>query len=84
MAWLTKAAVAAILSVAVIGCATDEKKSTSKPAASSMPCERCKFGVSDQKASPPKHYCKVDGKTVDCRKTPPECAECAKMTKSTP
>ena len=83
MAWLTKAAVAAIMMVAVVGCARDEKP-TSAPAATGMPCERCKFGVSDQKASPPRHYCKIDGKTVDCRKTPAECPECAKMTKSTP
>ncbi|HXG60073.1 MAG TPA: hypothetical protein VNO22_01755 [Planctomycetota bacterium] len=43
-----------------------------------LPCEQCRFGVPDRKANPPKIYCVVEGKSVDCRKNPPECPECAK------
>lgn len=70
MSWMLKAMSVVVLSVAFVGCASSPS--------SSMPCASCKFGVADQKASPPKHYCMVDGKEVDCRKTPAGCPECAK------
>lgn len=48
---------------------------------SGMPCEKCKFGVPDKKANPPKITCVVDGKPVDCSKDPAACPECAKAAK---
>jgi hypothetical protein len=45
---------------------------------SGMPCESCKFGVSDKKASPPKIFCKVDGKDIDCKANPSACPGCKK------
>ncbi len=70
MANLLKATLAAILAIGIAGCAN--------MAGSGMPCASCKFGVADQKAQPPKHFCMVEGKQVDCRKSPAECPECAK------
>lgn len=63
-------AAALVFAVALAGCAG--------PAKSGMPCESCKFGVADKKASPPKWYCVVDGKEVDCRANPQACAMCKK------
>lgn len=80
MAWLTKTAVAALLSLAVVGCASNER--SSRPAASGMPCERCRFGVADPQGGTTKNGCMVDGKRTDCRKSPPQCAECAKITQA--
>ena len=48
---------------------------------SGLPCDDCTYGVADQKASPPRVFCVVDGKETDCRKNPPECPECAKHKK---
>jgi hypothetical protein len=48
---------------------------------SGMTCEHCKFAVPDKKTDPPKLYCVIDGKKVDCRKTPADCPDCAKMMK---
>jgi hypothetical protein len=70
MSWMMKAMSAAVLTLAFAGCA-------SGPSASG-PCASCKFGVSDQKASPPMHYCMVEGKKVNCAKSPAECPDCAK------
>lgn len=65
---------AAVLAVILAsGCADSPKMG--------MPCDNCKFRVADTKGQPPKLFCKVDGKEVDCRKSPAECPECAKMTK---
>lgn len=74
MAWLKTSLAAAVLAAlaACGGGGTDTR------AASGSPCARCKYGVSDQKASPPAVYCMVEGKKVDCRKNPAECPECAK------
>ncbi len=46
---------------------------------SGMPCDDCRFGVSAQKAQPPRIFCAVNGKEVDCRKSPPECPECVPL-----
>ena len=43
-----------------------------------MPCESCKFGVADMKAQPPKHFCRVDGKEIDCKTNPEACPGCKK------
>lgn len=70
MSWMMKAIGVMALSAVFAGCASGPS--------SSMPCASCKFGVSDKKTDPPKHFCVVDGKQVDCRKSPSECPECAK------
>jgi hypothetical protein len=68
---MVKILMGAVLALgALAGCASS--------GGSSMPCEGCKFAVPDGKAQPPKHYCVVNGKQVDCRKSPAECPECAK------
>ena len=70
--WVT----VALLAAALTGCASGQ----AQPAASGMPCENCKYGVrSVGKALPVRVFCVVDGKEVDCRKTPAECPECKKM-----
>ena len=69
MSGMMKVFGAAVLA-AFVGCA-------SSPSAAG-PCASCKFGVSDQKASPPGHFCQIDGKKVDCTKSPAACPECAK------
>ncbi len=66
-AW--KLAATLVLGVAA-GCAGVSK--------AGLPCENCRFGVPDRKGEPPKIYCLVEGKSVDCRKNPPECPECKK------
>lgn len=43
---------------------------------SGLPCDDCRFGVATQKAQPPRVFCVVNGKEVDCRKSPAECPEC--------
>jgi hypothetical protein len=45
---------------------------------SGMPCGNCRFAVADRKGQPPEHSCVVNGRQVDCRKSPPECPECAR------
>lgn len=59
--------------VLVSGCASGPS--------SGKTCDQCRFAVPDKKTDPPKKYCVVDGKQVDCRKAPAECPECAKMMK---
>jgi uncharacterized lipoprotein YbaY len=65
-------AIGAVLAIALAGCA-----STST---SNAPCASCKWSAKNSQgpAGDPKLGCVVDGKTVDCKKTPPECPECAK------
>lgn len=47
-----------------------------------MPCEDCKYGVrSVGKGSPPRFFCVVDGKEVDCTTKQIGCPECAKAHK---
>ena len=70
MATLLKASLALVLAIGLAGCANT--------GASSMPCASCKFGVPDKKTDPVKHSCMIEGKQVDCRKSPAECPECAK------
>ena len=60
--------------VALAGCAGAGK--------SGLPCEDCRYGVqSVGKAQPPRIFCVVNGKEVDCRKDPSGCQECAKSMK---
>ena len=60
-----------MLAVGIAGCAGAAK--------SGMPCERCRYGVqSVGKAQPPRIFCVVDGKEVDCRKNPEACPDCRK------
>ena len=61
---------AGVAAVILAGCATS--------GGSNLPCESCKFGVADKKASPPKIYCVVDGKQVDCMSNPGACPGCKK------
>lgn len=60
------------VAVAVLGCAGTGK--------SGMPCESCQYKVKpgNPKTQPAKITCVVDGKEVDCRKTPAECPGCRK------
>lgn len=51
---------------------------TGGPEMAKMPCESCKYGVSDKKANPPRWYCVVDGKEVDCRSGAGACPGCKK------
>ena len=72
MRQLLSVAMATVLAIGLAGCA-----STST---SSAPCASCKWSAKNSQgpAGDPKLGCVVDGKTVDCKTSPPECPECAK------
>ncbi len=72
MRQLLSVAMATVLAIGLAGCA-----STST---SSAPCANCKWSAKNSQgpAGDPKLGCVVDGKTVDCKTSPPECPECAK------
>lgn len=63
---------ALVLAIALAGC-------TSAPP-SSAPCSSCKWSARNFQgpSGDPFLGCIVNGKKVDCKKTPPECPECAK------
>jgi hypothetical protein len=65
-----------VVALGLAGCA-------STPPASS-PCGSCKWSARNTQgpAGDPVVYCVVDGKKMDCRKSPPECPECAKAMQS--
>jgi hypothetical protein len=65
-------AMASVLAIGLAGCASTP--------ASSSPCASCKWSARNTQgpAGDPTPYCMMDGKKMDCHKTPPECPECAK------
>ena len=66
------ASLAAILATGVLGCA-------STGGASNEPCASCSSGYVSVKKTTEKHaFCVVNGKQVDCTKSPAECPSCAK------
>lgn len=65
----------ALVLAGVAGCAGMSTAST--------PCESCNYGyVPVKKTSERRVWCVIDGKTVDCKKDPAGCPECAKAHKS--
>jgi hypothetical protein len=71
--WMCGGALALLLA----GCATTS---------SGLPCESCDWGYRTVTEKPVKAlplerrvFCVIDGKVVDCKKTPAECPECAKL-----
>jgi hypothetical protein len=61
---------AVVMAVVLSGCATTEFKG---------PCGNCTYGYATVKKSTERHaFCVVNGKQVDCTKSPAECPECAK------
>lgn len=66
---LVRAVVLAVSSLVVVSCAT----------MGSTPCESCNYAyVPVKKSSERQVFCEINGKRVDCKKTPAECPECAK------
>ena len=62
---------AAVLAIALAGCATT--------GGSGGPCEACTYGYTPVKKSMERHaFCMVDGKKVDCTKNPADCPSCRK------
>lgn len=62
---------AGLIALALAGCASTGGSAT--------PCEKCDYGyVAVGKRYERRAWCIVDGKKMDCAKTPPECPECAK------
>lgn len=75
MARFMKAAATVLLAAGFVGCATSG-------APSNPPCASCSQGTATVKKGTETHaYCVVDGKQVDCTRTPPECPACAKAGK---
>jgi hypothetical protein len=66
---------AGLMAFALAGCAST--------GAGATPCEKCDYGyvaVGQRARFERRAWCLVDGKKMDCTKTPPECPECAKAT----
>ena len=62
----------AVILASVIGCA-------STGGAGSDPCASCTYGYVAVKKTTERHsFCVVNGKQVDCTKSPAECPTCAK------
>jgi hypothetical protein len=62
---------AVVVAIGLAGCASTGSSGT--------PCESCDYGyVPVGKRSERRVWCIKDGKTLDCKKSPPECPECAK------
>ena len=65
----------ALVLAGVAGCAGMSTAST--------PCGSCTYGyIPVKKTSERRVWCVVEGKTVDCKKDPAACPECAKAHKS--
>jgi hypothetical protein len=63
----------AVMAVALAGCATEKGHSSKDP------CADCTYAyVPAGKQTNRKAVCVVNGKLMDCTKSPPECPECAK------
>ena len=70
------ATLAAVFAVGVAGCAQTGGTATNEP------CASCSSGYVGVKKTTEKHaFCVVNGRQVDCSKTPSECPECAKAKK---
>ncbi len=67
-------AMAGVLAIGLAGCTTTASTTNS-------PCASCKWSARNFQgpAGDPVLGCVVEGKKVDCKKTPPEGPECAKM-----
>jgi hypothetical protein len=75
MATILKMSAILLLAVGFVGCAA-----TGEP--SNQPCASCVDGVATVKKHYEKHaFCVVNGKQVDCSKSPAECPNCAKAGK---
>lgn len=63
-------AMAVVVVIGLAGCASNGSSGT--------PCESCDYGyVPVKKSMERRVWCVKDGKTLDCKKSPPECPECA-------
>jgi uncharacterized protein YceK len=74
MRQLLSVSMALVVAIGLAGCS-----SNLTPEQRGMPCSSCDYGyVPVGKHSERRVWCIKDGKTLDCKKSPPECPECAR------